>query len=361
MTPLFKRVLLWFRTGISFALEPLGFILQKGSVMSRFILYSGVAHGLVFVGIVTYLTTQPKESYPEFLQSQMAPNLQQAQPESSQELVEMGLSEGQETDPETTRELRERKIRASLPNPPETPRVIEKAQKAKKTSSVKIHQQSENSAQAALNAPSESVPEMGQDLPLTEDEHLAEDAQASIQEAAQAENTAPTEVATSEDEKLELAPFDVDEIAEKHKKELNQKSQHPQEATQKSVAVENEAASTQTEASGAGPASGEEVRSLGEIVQKSGNRRPEYDVDDRKAGRAGLVVYLAYISAAGKPTEFQMLASSGHRSLDAKTLKTIKTWEFQPGQEGWVEIPFQWDLKGGAQEAPSGFRRAGRL
>lgn len=327
--------------------------------MSRFILYSGVAHGLVFIGIVTYLTTQPKESYPEFLQNQMAPNLQQAQPESSQELVEMGLSEGQETDPETTRELRERKIRASLPNPPETPRVIEKAQKAKKTSSVKIHQQSENSAQAALNAPSESVPEMGQDLPLATDEHPSEDAQANAQEVNPSENSAQTEAATSEDEKLELAPFDVDEIAEKHKKELNQKSQ--QEAAQKSVAVENGAASTQTETSGAGPASGEEVRSLGEIVQKSGNRRPEYDIDDRKAGRAGLVVYLAYISAAGKPTEFQMLASSGHRSLDAKTLKTIKTWEFQPGQEGWVEIPFQWDLKGGAQEAPSGFRRAGRL
>ena len=35
--------------------------------------------------------------------------------------------------------------------------------------------------------------------------------------------------------------------------------------------------------------------------------------------------------------------------LNGKTLKALKGWKFYPGQEGWVEIPYRWTLKGGAQ------------
>jgi len=93
------------------------------------------------------------------------------------------------------------------------------------------------------------------------------------------------------------------------------------------------------------------------LRQSSENKKPQYDIEDRRNGRQGLVVFLAYIKADGIPKEFQIAASSGHRTLDAKTHKALKSWRFQPGQEGWVEIPFQWDLKGGAQEAPSNLRR----
>lgn len=92
-----------------------------------------------------------------------------------------------------------------------------------------------------------------------------------------------------------------------------------------------------------------EVRDLGDLKQMPGNQRPQYDTDDRMNGRQGEVAFIAYVSKDGAITQFKMAQSSGHRQLDAKTLKAIKEWKFYPGQEGWVEIPFRWDLKGGVQ------------
>lgn len=99
------------------------------------------------------------------------------------------------------------------------------------------------------------------------------------------------------------------------------------------------------------------VRSLADLKQVPGNERPRYSVDDRMAGRQGDVTVLAYVSRSGSIAQVRMPQSSGHRSLDEKTLQAIKTWKFYPGQEGWVEIPFRWDLKGGPQERPTTLRR----
>jgi TolA protein len=89
-----------------------------------------------------------------------------------------------------------------------------------------------------------------------------------------------------------------------------------------------------------------QIRSLEELKQMPGNKRPQYDSEDRLARRMGDVVFLAFISKEGTPMSFKMIRSSGHRTLDYKTLKAIREWKFYPGQEGWVEIPFRWDLKG---------------
>lgn len=99
-----------------------------------------------------------------------------------------------------------------------------------------------------------------------------------------------------------------------------------------------------------------DVRALSELKQMPGNKAPQYDSDDRLQGRQGEVAFLAYVSQSGFVTQFKLLQSSGHRVLDAKTLKAIKGWKFYPGQEGWVEIPFKWDLKGGPQEMPMRLR-----
>ena len=88
-----------------------------------------------------------------------------------------------------------------------------------------------------------------------------------------------------------------------------------------------------------------------------GNQRPQYDAEDRLHQRQGEVAFLAYVSRDGSVVSYKMMKSSGHRELDAKTLKAIKGWKFYPGQEGWVEIPFKWDLKGGPQEMPTTLRR----
>jgi TonB family protein len=99
------------------------------------------------------------------------------------------------------------------------------------------------------------------------------------------------------------------------------------------------------------------VRSLQEIKQMPGNRKPMYDAEDRLARRQGEVSFLAYVSRDGQITKFKLLQGTGHRSLDAKTLGAIRTWRFYSGQEGWVEIPYKWDLKGEPQEMPATLRR----
>ena len=101
---------------------------------------------------------------------------------------------------------------------------------------------------------------------------------------------------------------------------------------------------------GMGIAEGSEIRSLADLRQMSGNIKPQYDIEDRIAGRQGQVVFHAYVNPDGSLSNFKMIKSTGHRTLDGKTLKALKTWRFYAGQQGWVELPFQWDLVGGARE-----------
>ena len=102
-----------------------------------------------------------------------------------------------------------------------------------------------------------------------------------------------------------------------------------------------------------GPAAGETVHALADFKQTAGNPKPKYDREDRMKNRSGTVTFQAFVKKDGSLDEFQMIESSGHRSLDAKTLKALKQWKFAAGQQGWIEIPFRWDLKGGVQEMPS--------
>jgi len=100
-----------------------------------------------------------------------------------------------------------------------------------------------------------------------------------------------------------------------------------------------------------------ELRSLAQLRQKPGNPRPQYDPQERLKGHNGAVIFKAFVTIDGNLTEFKMLQSTGYKNLDFKTLKALKQWKFYPGQEGWVELPFQWDLKGGTQEMPALLRR----
>jgi len=100
------------------------------------------------------------------------------------------------------------------------------------------------------------------------------------------------------------------------------------------------------------------VRTLSEVRQAPGNKRPAYEKEDRLAGRQGDVSFLAYVGTDGTIKQFKLLQSTGHRSLDAHTLSAIRDWKFLPGNEGWVEIPFRWDLKGGPQEMTATLRRS---
>lgn len=99
------------------------------------------------------------------------------------------------------------------------------------------------------------------------------------------------------------------------------------------------------------------VRKLEDLRQKPGNPKPQYDVQDRMNGLSGTVVVNAYVTKEGSLSMLRLIKSTGHANLDRKTLAALKDWKFYPGQEGWVELPFRWDLKGGVQQKPTLLKR----
>lgn len=99
------------------------------------------------------------------------------------------------------------------------------------------------------------------------------------------------------------------------------------------------------------------IRSLQELKQQPGNPMPSYSLEERFRKEQGKVVFQAFVTAQGQLTQFRLLQSTGYQNLDAKTLAVLKKWKFYPGQQGWVEIPQVWSLKGEEQELPAALRR----
>ncbi|MBO9665421.1 MAG: TonB family protein [Bdellovibrio sp.] len=100
------------------------------------------------------------------------------------------------------------------------------------------------------------------------------------------------------------------------------------------------------------------IRSLDQLRQMPGNPRPQYDIEERRRGDTGKASFIAYITKEGVPVKFRQTRSTGHANLDSKTLAALKKWRFYPGQEGWVEMPFQWDIKGDAEQDGGRLRAA---
>ena len=100
-----------------------------------------------------------------------------------------------------------------------------------------------------------------------------------------------------------------------------------------------------------------EVRSIDQLRQIPGNPKPSYSTEERLNRQQGRVIFQAYVTQAGSLTNFRLLTSTGYKNLDGKTLGALKKWRFYPGQQGWVEIPQVWTLKGDVEQMPATLRR----
>ena len=103
------------------------------------------------------------------------------------------------------------------------------------------------------------------------------------------------------------------------------------------------------------------VRSIDQLRQIPGNPKPSYSVEERLNRQQGRVIFQAYVTKEGGLTNFRLLTSTGYKNLDGKTLAALKKWRFYPGQQGWVEIPQVWTLKGDVQQMPATLRRRAAL
>lgn len=178
-------------------------------------------------------------------------------------------------------------------------------------------------------------------------------------------------------ESVSEEPSDIDDLAAERLENLQKQKVALKKATEEMAAAQAAAAAAQKAAATGKPRStsqdktnvstgteagiGSEsqgiVRKLEDLRQKPGNPRPTYDVADRLNGLSGTIVINAYVTKDGGLTLFRMIQSTGHKNLDKKTLEAIKEWKFYPGQEGWVELPFRWDLRGGVQQKPTLLKR----
>lgn len=99
------------------------------------------------------------------------------------------------------------------------------------------------------------------------------------------------------------------------------------------------------------------VRSIDQLRQMPGNPKPSYSTEERLNRQQGRVIFQAYVTKEGGLTSFRLLTSTGYKNLDGKTLGALKKWRFYPGQQGWVEIPQIWTLKGDVEQMPATLRR----
>ena len=99
------------------------------------------------------------------------------------------------------------------------------------------------------------------------------------------------------------------------------------------------------------------VRSIDQLRQMPGNPKPSYSMEERLNRQQGRVVFQAYVTREGALKGFRLLSSTGYKNLDGKTLGALKKWRFYPGQQGWVEIPQVWTLKGDVEQMPATLRR----
>ncbi len=214
---------------------------------------------------------------------------------------------------------------------------------------------------------------------------------------AKTEQKSPTTDNQSEPQYVVMAPVATassiaeetsDKQTEKQTQELTQEQEVLDDPSQNMSAIANNSSAeealdipepqpveiskpttTKNTTSSAGPAiainnnqdSASNIRTLEQLKQVPGNEVPKYNSDDRFHKRQGDVTFWAYVNKQGSLEKFKLVESTGFRELDFKTLRVLRSWKFYPGQEGWVEIPYSWSLKGEAQIKPTPLRRSSEL
>jgi TonB family protein len=89
------------------------------------------------------------------------------------------------------------------------------------------------------------------------------------------------------------------------------------------------------------------------LIQKSGNKGPEYSVRDRINKKTGQVVVLGFVDNQGFVTQVKIIKSSGTKSMEENVLGAFKEYRFAENQEGWVKMPYQFSLEGEAKTLSS--------
>jgi len=81
------------------------------------------------------------------------------------------------------------------------------------------------------------------------------------------------------------------------------------------------------------------------------NPKPNYPIVARRRAYEGIVILKVKVLEDGRVGEVKLLKSSGYSSLDNSAIKTVKKWQFIPGEKGntpiamWVNVPIRFELE----------------
>jgi periplasmic protein TonB len=81
------------------------------------------------------------------------------------------------------------------------------------------------------------------------------------------------------------------------------------------------------------------------------NRAPVYPESARRRGEQGRVMLQVSVSTDGTPLEVDVLATSGHPSLDSAALSAVRQWRFIPASQAgmpvraFAEVPIRFRLE----------------
>lgn len=365
---------------------PMPVIKEAKSKAPSFLTLSATVHALCFLMISALSIPLITKETPELIQFELEEQRQSAMPSLGEDIPATRGSSSNEHNSASSEPAIAEQIPAKVSSP--------KAAVAAKSSSVSTSQALPISAVESTQAPLQAIAQETVSIPeletpeldgLKEAQTLAAttplQAQENIENGLEQDLTtqAPSQETpvgfTLEQEDTELESLQaIEALQSREKAEIaNLKASALQSA--ENAAIAQKAAST---SNGVGAVAGQGlgnngedktssalagtphgVRSLDQLRQMPNNPKPYYDREERRRGDQGTVKFVAFINKLGKPENFKLIQSSGYENLDKKTLAALKNWRFYPGQEGWVELPFKWDLQGGAQEDGGFLRRVG--
>jgi protein TonB len=68
------------------------------------------------------------------------------------------------------------------------------------------------------------------------------------------------------------------------------------------------------------------------------NAPPDYPAESRRRGEEGVVRLRLHVSAEGRVEQADVLASSGHPTLDRAALAAARRWRFRPANQAGVPV-----------------------
>ncbi len=83
--------------------------------------------------------------------------------------------------------------------------------------------------------------------------------------------------------------------------------------------------------------------------QKMGNKPPGYPMADRIRRKTGRVMVLGYVDDAGQVSQVRVTDTTGSDRMNRNAINAFASYLFEEGQEGWVEMPFEYALDGQAK------------